>query len=183
MKPVFDGLKEDTTEENMQARLRGLTLMSLSNKFGSLLLTTGNKTNWPWVIAPLYGDMCGGLAVIPMFPRPLCISSPSTSIATATSFPAIPSSNRQAPSYVPTRRIRTHCPPTICSTRSFPLCGGQPLGSGHHQAGLRCRNRALIVRRVDLNEYKREQAAPGLKVSGRAFGMGRRMPIAQKFVA
>lgn len=184
MAPVFSGLAEDATEENMQARLRGLTLMSLSNKFGSLLLTTGNKSELAVGYCTLYGDMCGGLAVISDVPKTMVYRlsryiNREREIIPVNSIEKPPSAELR-----PDQKDQDTLPPydlldeILALYVEENLSGADIISRGFDESTVR-----WIVRRVDLNEYKREQAAPGLKVTGRAFGIGRRMPIAQRFVA
>ncbi len=184
MGPVFAGLPEDTTEENMQARLRGLTLMSLSNKFGSLLLTTGNKSELAVGYCTLYGDMCGGLAVISDVPKTMVYQLAHYLNREREIIP--PNTIEKPPSAElrPDQKDQDSLPPydlldeILALYVEENLSGSDIITRGFDEPTVR-----WIVRRVDLNEYKREQAAPGLKVTGRAFGIGRRMPIAQRFVA
>ncbi len=180
---VFAGLAEDATEENMQARLRGMVLMSLSNKFGSLLLTTGNKSELAVGYCTLYGDMAGGLAVISDVPK--------TSVYRLANYlnrdkEIIPHSTIEKPPSAelkPDQKDQDTLPPYDLLDRVLQLyvednlSALEIIGKGFDPTTVR-----WIQRRVDLNEYKRAQAAPGLKVTSRAFGSGRRMPIAQRFV-
>ena len=184
MKGAFAGRPEDITEENMQARLRGLTLMSLSNKFGSLLLTTGNKSELAVGYCTLYGDMCGGLAIISDVPKTMVYELaryinrdreiiPHNTIEKAPSAELRPDQKDQdtlPPYEVLDNILRGYVEENLSSA--------DLIAQGFDEETVR-----WVLRRVDLNEYKRAQAAPGLKVTGRAFGMGRRMPIAQGFVA
>lgn len=179
---VFAGLKEDTAEENIQARLRGVTLMALSNKFGSLLLTTGNKSELAVGYCTLYGDMCGGLAVISDVPKTVVYRLsrwinrereiiPAASITKPPSAELRPDQKDQdsLPEYDVLDAILEEY---VVRHRSL----GEILKLGFDEAAVR-----KVVRLIDLNEYKRRQAAPGLKVTTKAFGVGRRMPIAQRF--
>lgn len=184
MKPVFEGLKEDTTEENMQARLRGLTLMSLSNKFGSLLLTTGNKSELAVGYCTLYGDMCGGLAVISDVPKTVVYQLSEYINRNGDIIPRNTIVKPPSAELRPDQKDQDTLPPYDLLDTILSLYVEENLsGADIIEKGFDAETVRWIVRRVDLNEYKREQAAPGLKVTGRAFGMGRRMPIAQKFVA
>lgn len=180
---TFAGLAEDATEENMQARLRGMTLMALSNKFGSLLLTTGNKSELAVGYCTLYGDMAGGLAVISDVPK--------TSVYRLARYinrdrEIIPTSTIEKPPSAelkPGQVDQDTLPPYDVLDRILQLYVEENLSAveiidkGYDATTVR-----WIQRRVDLNEYKRAQAVPGLKVTSRAFGSGRRMPIAQRFV-
>ncbi len=180
---AFTGLGEDTTEENMQARLRGMVLMSLSNKFGALLLSTGNKSELAVGYCTLYGDMAGGLAVISDVPK--------TSVYRLANYlnrdkEFIPHSTIEKP---PSAELKADqkdqdtLPPYDLLDQILQLyvegnlSALEIIGKGFDAPTVR-----WVQRRVDLNEYKRAQAAPGLKVTSRAFGSGRRMPIAQRFV-
>ena len=180
---IFRGLPEDATEENMQSRLRGMILMSLSNKFGHLLLTTGNKSELAVGYCTIYGDMAGGLAVISDVPKTLVYELarwinreraviPVSTIEKPPSAELKPGQTDQdtLPPYDVLDEILRQYVEENLSARDI-------IAHGFDEKTVR-----WVQRRVDLNEYKREQAAPGLKVTSRAFGLGRRMPIAQKFV-
>ena len=180
LRPVFDGRPEDTTEENLQARLRGVMLMALSNKFGSLLLTTGNKSELAVGYCTLYGDMCGGLAVISDVPKTM-IYRLAQWINREREI--IPTASINKP---PSAELR----PNQCDQDSLPpyevldaildlyvVEGKAPaeiVSAGFDEPTV-----GRVIRLIDVSEYKRRQAAPGLKVTSKAFGMGRRIPIAQ----
>jgi len=184
MREAFAGRAEDITEENMQARLRGLTLMSLSNKFGHLLLTTGNKSELAVGYCTLYGDMCGGLAVISDVPKTIVYRLARYMNREREIIPVNTIEKPPSAELRPNQTDQDTLPPYDLLDEILGLyveenlSGADIIARGYDEATVR-----WIVRRVDLNEYKREQAAPGLKVTGRAFGMGRRMPLAQRFVA
>lgn len=184
MKTAFAGKPEDITEENMQARLRGLTLMSLSNKFGHLLLTTGNKSELAVGYCTLYGDMCGGLAVISDLPK-MTVYKLAEFFNEEAGRELIPERTITKPPSAELRPDQTDqdtLPPYQILDEILRLYVEENLGTAKIIArGFDADTVRWVVRRVDLNEYKREQAAPGLKVTGRAFGMGRRMPLAQRF--
>jgi NAD+ synthetase len=180
---VFAGLPEDTTEENMQSRLRGMILMSLSNKFGHLLLTTGNKSELAVGYCTIYGDMAGGLAVISDVPKTMVydlarwINREREVIPTAT-IEKPPSAELK-----PDQKDQDTLPPYEILDEILRLYVEENLSARDIVArGFEETTVRWVQRRVDLNEYKREQAAPGIKVTSRAFGLGRRMPIAQKYV-
>ena len=182
LQPVFAGKPEDTTEENIQARLRGVILMALSNKFGSLLLTTGNKSEIAVGYCTLYGDMAGGLAVISDVPKTM-IYRVAKWINRAREI--IPDSTITKP---PSAELR----PNQCDQDSLPPYDvldaildlyvvqaksmSDIIAAGFDEAVVR-----KVIRLIDLSEYKRRQAAPGLKVTTKAFGVGRRVPIAQRY--
>jgi NAD+ synthetase len=182
-KEVFAGRKEDETEENMQARLRGLTLMALSNKFGHLVLSTGNKSELSVGYSTLYGDMCGGLAVISDVPKTMIYRLarwidrgaeviPINSVTKPPSAELKPNQTDQdtLPSYDTLDAVLQ----LYVEEQLDPM---QIVERGFNPEIVR-----WIQRRVDINEYKRRQAAPGLKVTSLAFGIGWRMPIAQRYL-
>ena len=182
--PVFAGAPRDVTEENLQARLRGATLMALSNKWNALVLTTGNKSELAVGYCTLYGDMCGGLAVISDLPKTLVYEL--SRVANLRHPGAIPEAvftkppsaelrpdqkdSDSLPEYDVLDRILRGCVEEYRSLREIAERESLPLELVRD-----------IVNKVDRNEYKRQQAAPGLKVTTKAFGIGRRFPIAQRF--
>lgn len=180
---IFTGLPEDTTEENMQPRLRGMTLMALSNKFGSLLLTTGNKSELAVGYCTLYGDMCGGLAVISDVPKTLVYELAEWINRDREIIPRATIEKPPSAELKPDQRDQDTLPPyeildpILQLYVEEQLSGAEIIARGFDEKTVR-----WVVRRVDLNEYKRAQAVPGLKVTGRAFGLGRKMPVAQRFV-
>jgi NAD+ synthetase len=182
LRPVFAGRPEDTAEENIQARLRAVILMGLSNKFGSLLLTTGNKSELAVGYCTLYGDMCGGLAVICDLPKTLVYRLsrwinrereiiPTSSITKPPSAELRPNQTDQD-SLPPYEVLDAILDLYVVEGRSVP----EIIQAGFEEATVR-----RVVRLIDMNEYKRRQAAPGLRVTTKAFGVGRRVPIAQRF--
>jgi NAD+ synthetase len=182
MQPVFGDLPEDATEENMQARLRGLTLMSLSNKFGHLLLTTGNKSELAVGYCTLYGDMAGGLAAISDVPKTLVYKLAAHLNQKEELIPRRTIEKPPSAELRPDQKDQDTLPPYDILDGILKLYVEENLGAAEIvAAGYDAETVRWVTRRVDFNEYKREQAAPGLKVTSRAFGMGRRMPIAQKF--
>ncbi len=187
--PLFRGCSPDTTEENLQSRLRGMVLMALSNKFGSLVLTTGNKSEIAVGYCTLYGDMCGGLAVISDVPK--------TMVYRLANIANCRYRKRGLPAPIPENTIlkapSAELRPDQKDTDSLPE---YPLLDAILEAYIEdyksvseiaCATGASedlvrdIVRKVDRNEYKRQQAAPGLRVTPKAFGVGRRFPIAHRF--
>jgi NAD+ synthetase len=182
LKNAFEGRPEDATEENLQARLRGVTMMALSNKFGSLLLTTGNKSELAVGYCTLYGDMCGGLAVISDLPKTLVYAlsrwiNRDREIIPASTIEKPPSAELR-----PDQTDQDTLPPydlldavlSLYVEENLPV--REIVSRGYEEKLVR-----RITTLVDRNEYKRKQAAPGLKVTGRAFGMGRRLPLAQRY--
>jgi NAD+ synthase (glutamine-hydrolysing) len=183
MKPLFGDLKEDVTEENMQARIRGLFLMSLSNKFGHLLLTTGNKSELAVGYCTIYGDMCGGLAVISDLPK-IRVYEVSRWINREREI--IPWNTLDKPPSAelrPDQKDQDTLPPYEILDAILEqyveqhLSADEIIANGFEESTVR-----WIQRRVDLNEWKRQQAAPGIRVTTKAFGIGRRMPIVQRFI-
>lgn len=182
--PVFAGKARDVAEENIQARIRGVLMMALSNKFGSLLLTTGNKSEVAVGYCTLYGDMCGGLAVISdVFKTQVYALARWINRAGE----IIPSNTIEKP---PSAELR---PGQVDQDSLPPYEVLDAILKGYVEDGLSRRdlvNQGFaetvvsdVVRKVDLNEYKRKQAAPGLKITPLAFGVGRRIPIVQKYVS
>ena len=182
--PVFAGRPKDVTEENIQARVRGVLMMALSNKFGALLLTTGNKSEMAVGYCTLYGDMCGGLAVISdVFKMQVYALSRWINRERG----IIPVSSIEKP---PSAELR----PNQTDQDSLPPYDVlDAILKGYVEEGLSRRDLVAhgfaeevvndVVRKVDLNEYKRKQAAPGLKITPLAFGVGRRIPIVQRYVS
>ncbi len=182
LQPAFAGKREDTTEENIQARLRGVILMALSNKFGSLLLTTGNKSELAVGYCTLYGDMCGGLAVISDVPKTTVYQlakwiNRKREIIPVSSITKAPSAELR-----PNQTDQDSLPPydVLDAILDAYVVQGKMPGE-MVKAGFDAATVQRVVRLIDANEYKRRQAAPGLKVTSKAFGVGRRMPIAQRF--
>jgi NAD+ synthase (glutamine-hydrolysing) len=190
-KEIFAGLPENETEENIQPRLRALTLMALSNKFGHLVLSTGNKSELAVGYCTIYGDMAGGLAVISDVPKTMIyqlarwINSHYAS-RTGRKGEIIPRSTIEKPPSAelkPNQKDADTLPPYEILDEILRLYIEENLSARDIVAhGFDEKTVRWVQRRVDLNEYKREQAAPGLKVTTRAFGLGRRMPIAQKYI-
>jgi len=187
---IFHGLPEDVTEENMQPRLRAMTLMALSNKFGHLLLSTGNKSELAVGYCTIYGDMAGGLAVISDVPKVMVYEVArwinSDYAARKGKKEIIPVSTIDKPPSAelkPNQVDQDTLPPYEILDEILKLYVEENLSARDIVArGFEEQMVRWVQRRVDLNEYKREQAAPGLKVTSRAFGVGRRMPIAQKYL-
>jgi NAD+ synthase (glutamine-hydrolysing) len=187
---IFAGRPEDTTEENMQSRLRAMILMALSNKFGHLLLTTGNKSELAVGYCTIYGDMAGGLAVISDVPKTMVYALArwinSDRSETGRRGEIIPASTIEKPPSAELRPGQTDqdtLPPYEVLDEILRLYVEENMGAGEIIAhGFEEKTVRWVQQRVDINEYKREQAAPGIKITSRAFGVGRRMPIAQKYV-
>jgi NAD+ synthase/NAD+ synthase (glutamine-hydrolysing) len=201
--PAFEARKPDVTEENIQARLRGLTLMSLSNKFGAMVLTTGNKSELAVGYCTLYGDMCGGLAVISDLPKTMVYSlsriancrhgshgktsaQPEGALCAPGREQVIPESVFEKPPSAelrPDQKDSDSLPPydVLDSILRLYVEENHAVADVAAELALPLELVQDVVRKVDQNEYKRQQAAPGLKVTSKAFGMGRRLPVAQRY--
>jgi NAD+ synthase (glutamine-hydrolysing) len=179
---VFAGKKEDVTEENIQSRIRGSLLMAMSNKFGALVLSTGNKSELGVGYCTLYGDMAGGLAVINDVPKTLVyrLSRYVNSLK-----PVIPQSSLEKPPSAelrPDQKDTDSLPPyevldAILEDYVEQSRSAEDIAREH---GIDLSLVKSVIRMVERNEYKRQQAAPGIKISPKAFGYGRRFPIAAK---
>jgi NAD+ synthase (glutamine-hydrolysing) len=178
----FKGKEPDITEENFQARIRGNILMALSNKFGHLVLSTGNKSELAVGYCTLYGDMSGGLSVIADVPKTMVYELAQYINRDSNIIP------QEIVSKPPSAELREN------QTDQDTLPPYEVLDEILHyyvdehysmadllQQDFDSETVKWVIRAVDRNEYKRRQAVPGLKVTSKAFGMGRRMPIAAKF--
>src|SRR6266498_3537315 len=182
-KEIFKWLPENETEENMQPRLRAMTLMALSNKFGHLLLTTGNKSELAVGYCTIYGDMAGGLAVISDVPKTMVYELARWINRDREIIPRSTIDKPPSAELKPNQKDQDTLPPYEILDQILQLYVEENLSARDIIArGFDEKTVRWVQRRVDLNEYKREQAAPGIKVTSRAFGLGRRMPIAQRYV-
>ncbi|MGO9366788.1 MAG: NAD+ synthase [Terriglobales bacterium] len=180
--PVFAGMPQDVTEENIQSRARGMLLMAMSNKFGALVLSTGNKSELAVGYCTLYGDMVGGLAVISDVPKTLVYR---LSAYVNTRREVIPQATIQKPPSAelrPDQKDSDSLPPydvldVILEDYVEEACSAEQIARVHN-FDLELVRR--VIRMVERSEYKRQQAAPGIKISAKAFGYGRRFPIAAK---
>ena len=180
---IFAGLPEDTTEENMQARLRGMILMSLSNKFGHIVLSTGNKSELAVGYCTIYGDMAGGLAVISDVPKTMVYELARWMNRDREIIPKSTIEKPPSAELKPGQKDQDTLPPYEVLDEILRLYVEENLSARDIVAhGFEEKTVRWVQRRVDINEYKREQAAPGIKVTSRAFGVGRRMPIAQRYI-
>ncbi len=183
--PLFAGQVEDVTEQNLQARIRGMILMAFSNKFGWLVLTTGNKSEMATGYCTLYGDMVGGFAVIKDVPKMLVYQLARYRNQRGSGSPIAHSVLRRAPSaeLAPHQTDQDTLPP-------YHLLDQILKDYVENDRSFRdiVRNRRLnastvrrVIRMVDRAEYKRRQGAPGIKITPRAFGKDRRMPITNRY--
>jgi NAD+ synthase (glutamine-hydrolysing) len=182
LRGVFSGYKEDVTEENLQSRARGMILMALSNKFGAIVLSTGNKSELGVGYCTLYGDMVGGLAVISDVPKTLVYR---VSEYVNSRREVIPRATLEKP---PSAELRANqkdsdsLPPydILDAVLEDYVEDSHPAERIAAERGIDIEVVRRVIRLVDRAEYKRQQAAPGLKISPKAFGYGRRFPIAAK---
>jgi NAD+ synthase (glutamine-hydrolysing) len=179
---VFAGRVRDVTEENIQARIRGNVLMAISNKFGHLVLSTGNKSELAVGYCTLYGDMSGGLALISDVPktsvyRLAALYNREREVIPRSVIERAPSAELR-----PDQKDSDTLPPydvldpILDLHLEEGLCAEEIVARGFDRATVE-----WVVRAVRVNEYKRRQAAPGIKVTSKAFGMGRRFPIAARY--
>jgi len=179
---VFTGLPFDVTEENLQARIRGKILMAISNKYGYLVLTTGNKSELAVGYCTLYGDMCGGLAVISDIPKTMVYDIAEYINRTKEVIPIHTIEKPPSAELRPDQKDQDSLPPYDILDGVLKAYVEESrdiddiIGRGFNEALVKD-----IIKKVDTNEYKRKQAAPGLKVTSKAFGTGRRMPLAQRY--
>jgi len=182
LQPVFAGMKEDVTEENIQSRARGTLLMSLSNKLGAIVLSTGNKSELGVGYCTLYGDMVGGLAVISDVPKTLVYKLAEYVNSRR---PVIPRASLEKPPSAelrPNQKDSDSLPPyeILDAILEDYVEESHPADKIAADRGFNIELVRRVVRMVDRAEYKRQQAAPGIKISPKAFGYGRRIPIAAK---
>ncbi len=184
LKPLFKGRPRDTTEENIQARLRGIILMALSNKFGYLVLSTGNKSEVGVGYATLYGDMAGGLSVLSDVPK--------TQVYKLAAYRNDLGRRPVIPERILTKAPSAELSPGQKDSDSLPeyeildgilhayverdASADEIAALGYDRATIR-----QVIGMIDGNEYKRQQAAPGIRITPRAFGTGRRLPITNKY--
>ncbi|HEX5226200.1 MAG TPA: NAD+ synthase [Bryobacteraceae bacterium] len=183
LQPVFAGQKEDVTEENIQSRARGTLLMALSNKFGAIVLSTGNKSELGVGYCTLYGDMVGGLAVISDVPKTLVYR---LAHYVNSRHAVIPKDSLEKPPSAelrPNQKDSDSLPPyeILDAVLEDYIEDSHPAGQIAAERGIDIAVVRRVIRMVDRAEYKRQQAAPGLKISPKAFGYGRRFPIAAKY--
>ena len=182
--PVFSGHPPDVTEENLQARLRGMTLMALSNKFNRMVISTGNKSELAVGYCTIYGDMAGGMALISDVPKMMVYQlaryiNRHGEIIPRNTIDKPPSAELRAD-----QKDQDTLPPYEVLDEILRLYVEEQLTTEEVAArGFAAETVRWIAHKVETNEYKRQQAAPGIKVTSKAFGIGRRVPIAQKFRA
>jgi NAD+ synthase (glutamine-hydrolysing) len=180
----FAGKEPDVTEENLQARIRGNILMALSNKFGWLVLTTGNKSEMATGYSTLYGDMAGGFAVIKDIPKTMAykLVEYRNSLSAQDVIPVSVIKKTPSAELRPDQKDTDTLPPyelldpILTAYVEEDKSVRQIIDTGYDEAVVR-----RVARLVDMSEYKRRQAPPGIKITPRAFGRDRRLPITSKF--
>jgi NAD+ synthase (glutamine-hydrolysing) len=180
--PVFARMPQDVTEENIQSRARGLLLMAMSNKFGALVLSTGNKSELAVGYCTLYGDMVGGMAVISDVPKGLVYRLSAYVNSRRNVIPEATIEKPPSAELRPDQKDSDSLPPydvldAILEDYVEESCSAEQIARAHNFDPDLVRR---VIRMVERSEYKRQQAAPGIKISAKAFGYGRRFPIAAK---
>jgi len=180
--PTFAGMAPDVTEENIQSRSRGMVLMSLSNKFNALVLSTGNKSELGVGYCTLYGDMVGGLAVISDVPKTLVYRLSAYVNSRKAVIPQATIDKPPSAELRPDQKDSDSLPPydvldVILEDYVEDSRSAQQIAHAHHLDPDLVKR---VIRMIERSEYKRQQAAPGIKISVKAFGYGRRFPIAAK---
>ena len=181
----FEGTESNVAEENVQARIRGNVIMTISNKFGWIVLTTGNKSEMAMGYATLYGDMAGGFAVIKDVPKTLVYQLCRWRNQHGDPHPVIPESIIDKPPSAELRPDQTDqdtlppyetLDPIVKAYVEEDYSLPEMVAMGHDEASVR-----QVISSVDRNEYKRRQAPPGVKITPRAFGKDRRLPIVNRY--
>jgi NAD+ synthase (glutamine-hydrolysing) len=184
LEPCFEGREPDITEENLQARIRGNLLMALSNKFNWLVLTTGNKSEMSVGYSTLYGDSAGGFAVIKDVPKLLVYRLIDVRAKRDPESPIPETIVTRPPSAElrPDQRDEDSLPPYEILDAIIEGYVELDLGrDGLVARGFAAEDVDRIIRLIDLAEYKRRQQPPGVKITTRAFGRDRRMPITNRY--
>jgi NAD+ synthetase len=184
LREVFTGQAPDLTEENLQARLRGMTLMALSNKFNRMVISTGNKSELAVGYCTIYGDMAGGMALLSDVPKTLVYRLADYLNRHGEIIPRSTIEKPPSAELRPDQKDQDTLPPYDVLDEILRLYVEEQLTAAEITGrGFDADTVRWIAGKVDTNEYKRQQAAPGIKVTTKAFGIGRRVPIAQKFRA
>ncbi|HEV8317765.1 MAG TPA: NAD+ synthase [Vicinamibacterales bacterium] len=182
LEPVLEGCRAGATEENIQARIRGAVLMALSNRLGHLLLTTGNKSELAVGYCTLYGDMCGGLAVISDVPKTFVYRLARYINRNREVIPQSILTKAPSAELRPNQKDSDTLPPYEMLDEIVEAYVERHLDiDAICQSGIDPAIVVDVVRRIDASEYKRRQAAPGIRISSKAFGVGRRYPIAADY--
>ena len=179
---MFEGKKADTTEENIQARIRGVLLMALSNKHHQIVLTTGNKSEVAVGYCTLYGDMVGGFAVLKDVPKTMVYELARYRNTLSEVIPERVITRPPSAELAPDQKDQDSLPPYEILDPILEMyiekdsCLEDIVASGYDAEVV-----ARVIRLVNINEYKRRQGAPGVKITKRAFGRDRRYPITSGF--
>jgi NAD+ synthase (glutamine-hydrolysing) len=177
----FAGTTPDQTEENIQARIRGNIIMAFSNKYGYLALSTGNKSEMAVGYCTLYGDMSGGLSVIADVPKTMVYDLANFINRNGEIIPQTIIDKAPSAELRPDQKDQDSLPPYPILDAILQLYIEEGASAEQIVArGFAAETVKWVIRTVDRNEYKRRQAAPGLKVTSKAFGVGRRIPIAKR---
>jgi len=180
LEPSFKGLPPDATEENIQARIRGIILMALANKFGWLTLATGNKSELATGYCTLYGDMCGGLAPLGDVPKTMVYQIARWFNSEREIIPTRTLTKAPSAELRPGQTDQDTLPPYDVVDQVLHLYVEEQKDLDDIvAAGVERATAADVIRRIESSEFKRRQAVPGLKITSRAFGHGRRVPIAK----
>jgi NAD+ synthase (glutamine-hydrolysing) len=181
---VFAGTPPGVAEENLQARLRGLTLMAISNKFNRMVISTGNKSEMAVGYCTIYGDMAGGLALLSDTPKTMVYRLADHINRAGEVIPRATIEKPPSAELRPDQKDQDTLPPYDVLDAILRLYVEEQLTTAEiADRGFDAATVRWVASRVEANEYKRQQAAPGIKVTSKAFGIGRRVPIAQKFRA
>jgi len=181
---TFRGLPQDITEENLQARIRGNILMALSNKFRGLVLSTGNKSEMSVGYSTLYGDMCGGFAVLKDVPKTLVyrICDYINGRGAGEVIPEYIITRPPSAELKPGQRDQDTLPPYDILDAIIEMYVERDMSAeAIIEKGFAPETVSWVISRVDAAEYKRRQSPPGIKITPRAFGRDRRMPITNKY--
>jgi NAD+ synthase (glutamine-hydrolysing) len=182
LEPHFAGMPPDTTEENIQARIRGNCLMAFSNKFGHIVLSTGNKSEMAVGYCTLYGDMSGGLSVIADVPKTMVYSIAKHINRNSEIIPLATIEKPPSAELKPDQKDQDTLPPYEVLDAILHRYIEEALSADEIiEQGFPPETVRWVIRTVNRNEYKRKQAAPGLRVTSKAFGVGRRIPIAARY--
>ena len=182
LSPVFSGMAPDVTEENIQSRARGMVLMAMSNKLGALVLSTGNKSELAVGYCTLYGDMVGGLAVISDVPKTLVYRLAAYVNSRKKVIPEATIEKPPSAELRPDQKDSDSLPPYDILDKILEEFVEESSSAEQiaHVYSLDPELVRRVIRMIERSEYKRQQAAPGIKISAKAFGYGRRFPIAAK---
>ncbi len=184
LEDIFEGLQKDTTEENIQARIRGNIVMAISNKFGWLVLTTGNKSEISTGYCTLYGDMAGGFAILKDVPKTLVyeLAEYKNSVERREIINSSIMEKEPSAELRPDQRDSDTLPPyAVLDPILHAYVEEDKSADKIIKMGYKADIVKKVIRMVDRNEYKRRQSPPGIKITPKAFGKDRRLPITNKY--